>query len=148
MSMIRWALGVVVVSLVGSDPAGLVHRLGAPKYADREAASRDLEKLGADALPALKAARVSRDAEIRSRAEVLLERIESDLLVRPSLIALDFHDRPVSEIVREIGARGHVALSLQPSATSPGDRRIDLARPEPVPFWTLSRTCWTPAGSR
>ena len=50
------------------DPAALVCQLGASRFADRQAAAVALERLGAPALPALQAARESRDMEIKTRA--------------------------------------------------------------------------------
>jgi hypothetical protein len=126
-------LGVLGIS--GSDPSALVRRLGAPKYADREAASSEIEKLGSDALPALRAARSASDAEIRSRAVALVERIESDLMARSTAVLLDFRDEPLGQVVAKLAERGRANLVLSPSAASLRDQRITLVRPEPVSFW-------------
>ena len=40
-----------------ADPAALVRQLGAPRFAERQAAAADLERLGSPALPALRDAR-------------------------------------------------------------------------------------------
>lgn len=64
-----------------ASPAELVQRLGAGRYAEREAASEALEALGAEALPALRAARDDPDAEIRRRAGELSRRIEVTRMV-------------------------------------------------------------------
>ncbi len=132
----RMALTLLVVGLWGSTPSSLVQRLGAPRYADREAASAALEKLGHDALPALRAARSARDPEVRSRAEGLVRRIENDLLVSPTLVTLDFRDRPLSEVVAEIGERGHARMELKTGDPTIASRRIDLLEAEPVPLWS------------
>ena len=50
--------------------------------ADREAAATALEKLSTEALPALRLAVNSRDQEVRSRAQALLEKIDSDLMTQ------------------------------------------------------------------
>ncbi|MDB5353370.1 MAG: hypothetical protein JWN86_4617 [Planctomycetota bacterium] len=136
MITVRLAVVLAIISFAEADPSVLVHRLGAPKYADREAASSRLQKLGSEALPALRAARTVRDAEIRTRAEVLVERIESDLLVSPSLVTLDFRDRPIAEVLRELGMRGHATFSLIPGDAGVTSRRITLTSPGPVPFWS------------
>src|SRR5690348_11567137 len=81
----------------GPDPATLVERLGAPRYAEREEAAKALERSGAAAVPALRAARKARDPEVRARAAALLERIESGLMVRPTTVRLDYRDRPLNE---------------------------------------------------
>jgi hypothetical protein len=60
--------------------AGLIKQLGHDKYPRREAASRGLEAVGQQALPALrKAAAASKDAEIRRRARWLVHRIRQRL---------------------------------------------------------------------
>jgi len=128
---------LALAGALGTDPSALVGRLGAPKYADREAASASLEKLGPEAIPALRSARTAKDAEVRTRAVVLLDRIESELLVRPTMVNLNFRDRPLSEIVTAIGERGHASLALHPrEGPETRGRRLTLVRPEAVPFWT------------
>ena len=51
---------------------GLVGRLGSDRYAEREAAGKELEEVGEDALPALDKATCSQDAEVRRRASKLV----------------------------------------------------------------------------
>src|SRR6516165_9398580 len=58
------------------DPSELVARLGSPRYVEREEAAGALERLGRLAIPALRAAREARDAEIRTRAAALFNKIE------------------------------------------------------------------------
>ena len=86
---IRLIVLLGLLGIAGSDPSSLVNRLGSPKYIDREEASAAIEKLGRDALPALRSARTGSDAEIRSRASELVERIENELMVRPTLMLMD-----------------------------------------------------------
>jgi uncharacterized protein (TIGR03067 family) len=63
--------------------APLIKQLGSDRYVDREAASKKLEALGERALPVLrKAARHSKDAEVRKRASHLVEIVERPLLAR------------------------------------------------------------------
>jgi hypothetical protein len=60
--------------------AGLIKQLGDNRYASREAASKGLEAIGQQALPALrKAAAASKDAEIRRRARMLVHTIHQRL---------------------------------------------------------------------
>ena len=117
---------------LGSDPVELVRKLGAPRYADRQAASTQIEELGADALPALRMARASNDAEVRLRAVALLDRIEKDLMVQPTRVALDFRDKPLGEALETLVARGHATVRLDPALAA---RRVTLVRPERIPFW-------------
>lgn len=124
-----------VVGIAGSDPSALVRRLGAPKYADREAASVAIEKLGPEALSALRAARTAPDAEIRSRAVALVDRIENDLIVRPTSVVVDFRDEPLVAVLAKLTDRGRANLLLSPRAGALRDRTITLVRPDPVSFW-------------
>jgi hypothetical protein len=53
-----------------------VRRLGSDRFAEREAAARELEKLGKAALPALRRGLDSDDPEVRRRSGALLDWIE------------------------------------------------------------------------
>jgi len=54
----------------------LIDRLGSERFMDREQAAHELAKLGRSALPGLKEATKSPDAEVRRRAQQLVEQIE------------------------------------------------------------------------
>jgi hypothetical protein len=64
-------------------------------------------------------------------------------LTRPSLVALDFRDRPVSDVVKAIRDRSGNALELaRVSVTPEQEPRVTLETSEPVPFWeALDRLC-------
>jgi hypothetical protein len=136
---------LVVLALLGpsDDAALLVAQLGSARYAEREAAATALEKLGREALPALRAALDSRDLEVRTRASALLEKIDSDLLTRPTMIALDFDDRPVGEVAQSIGEQYGISLVLQPESDPTWKtRRATLKESGKVPFWkAIDRLC-------
>ncbi len=137
---------LILVSLLGlpadQDPSALVDRLGSARYTEREQASKALEALGRDALSALREARDSEDPEVRSRATILIERIENELMIRPTLVALDFRQQPISEVVSMIAKRSGMDVSLVADAMS--TRRISLEATEPVPFWkAIDRLCAT-----
>jgi hypothetical protein len=89
------ALIVLIGQVPSAESAVLVDRLGSPRYAEREAAADDLERLGRQAIPALRAARDARDLEIRTRALALVNKIEGALLTQPTLVTLDFEDQPL-----------------------------------------------------
>jgi hypothetical protein len=118
------------------DPTALVEQLGSGRYARREAAAAALEKLGSDALPALREALASKDPEVRSRAAVLIEKIDSELLTRPTLIKLDFSDVALSDIAQKLSAESGISILLEP-VNHPmwKTRKVTLHEPEPVPFW-------------
>jgi hypothetical protein len=54
----------------------LIRQLGSDKFVEREAASKALEALGKVAVPLLRQALASADAEVRSRAKCLLQALE------------------------------------------------------------------------
>jgi hypothetical protein len=120
----------------GADVSALVGRLGAARFAEREAAAAGLRALGRDALPALRSALDDRDAEVKARARALLERIESELLVRPTLVRLDHRDRPVADVVKDLADQSGMAVALGPDlGARPPRRPITLRTPGPLPFW-------------
>ncbi|HEV3145425.1 MAG TPA: hypothetical protein VGZ47_16145 [Gemmataceae bacterium] len=60
----------------------LVDQMGSKRFKDREDATHELSLLGKAALPSLKQAALSPDAEVRRRAQHLVERMEPP--VRPN----------------------------------------------------------------
>jgi hypothetical protein len=125
------------------EPSTLVERLGSGKYAEREAAMNALVHQGRIALAALRKARDAKDPEVRLRAVALVEKIESDLMVRPTMITLDYQDKPLVEVVKGIGDQARIHLVLNPE-NSPmwQGRRITLKETQPVTFWTaIDKLC-------
>lgn len=142
-TMLGWAPDV--------GPAELVARLGSPRFAEREAAAESLKKLGRPALPALRRALSAADPEIRLRALKVRGEIEAAVLLEPTVVRLDFRDRPLSEVIAEFGRRAGVSVSsdLSPwiarwrhDRTTWPDRRVTLEAPGPLPFWeAVDRLC-------
>jgi hypothetical protein len=62
---------------------------------------------------------------------------EADRLLRPTLVRLDYADRPVADVVRSLAERTGVPMVLLPDepAASWRKKRISLTAPGPVPFW-------------
>jgi len=121
----------------GPDTSALVSQLGSTRYSDREKAASALEKLGAEAIPALREALDSHDPEVRSRAVALLDKIDSELMTRPTMIKLDFEDQSIDEVIKAINAQ-QVAITLALEPDNPvltKGRRITVRESEPVPFW-------------
>ena len=144
MSLASFAMVALLGLAPAPDPSALVEQLGSARYVERERAASGLLELGAGALPALRGARSARDAEVRTRASAILDRIESDLMVRPTLVALDFRDRPLGEVIKAIGERGGVIFAVQPDANADAwkGRKITLQSEEPVPFLAaIDRLC-------
>lgn len=134
------AASIVLAALCGMsldpDIAALVEQLGSAKYVQRQEASEALEKRGKDALPALRAARESKDPEVRARAVALIDKIENLLMIQPTMVGLDFENVPLPEVVKEISARSGIPLTLVPE-NSPiwQSRRVTLKESQPVSFW-------------
>lgn len=136
MSLATIVLAALVGLSPGDDPQSLVAKLGASRYADREAAAEALRGMGRAALAALREARDDRDPEIQARASALVEEIEVSLMVQPTRVRLDFHDRPIAEVARSLGDQAGVTLNLIPENNPAWNtRRITLVESEPVPFW-------------
>ena len=114
--MVWLALAGSFVPQQGDDVEALVAGLKAPRRVDRERASRRLEELGDPARPALLRAVDSTDLELRARAAAVLDVIEGRDLARPTMVALDFRDRPLAEVVATIGDRTSLGLILEPGA--------------------------------
>jgi hypothetical protein len=134
MTLASLALLAVCGLTPGDDPADLVARLGSPQAAEREEAAGALEELGRPALPALYKARDGKDADLSRRADLLIDLIERQRLMRATRVKLDFADRPLSEAVEAVRERTGFPVVLEADAAR-RDRRVSVEAPEPVPFW-------------
>src|SRR4051812_6127992 len=115
--------------------AGLIAKLGSPRYAEREAASRALDGLGEAALEPLRAAFKSEDAEVRHRAALLADGIEQRLanarLLAPGFVTLDFTATPLPEAVAAL--KRQTGLDIQVS-DAVGRRAVTVVS-KPLPAW-------------
>ena len=128
----------IVTEPVRRRIAGLIERLGADEFSTREAAMRDLEKLGASTRVQLTQAIEADDLEIRRRAKRLLEQLGSEaselLLYAPAarLLVQADPDRAVGLLldflpnIEEAQVAEETARSVLPIASLPGGK----ARPE------------------
>ncbi|GAC1337843.1 MAG: hypothetical protein NVSMB14_04910 [Isosphaeraceae bacterium] len=119
-----------------ASPSNLVVQLGSARYAERESAAKKLLELGPEALDALRDARESKDPEVRTRANALLDKIESSLVIRPTMVRLDFDDQPIQEVVKALADRGGLPLQLA-NEFHPMWKGVKLTLKDdrPVPFW-------------
>jgi hypothetical protein len=127
----------------------IIARLGSDTFRDREAATRELNGLGAAALDALRrAAAGSTDPETRRRAADLIERINERLtaarLLASTSIDFDYKNTPLDEAVRDLVRRsGGADVARRPASITLHDqaptkfhgRRVTVATPGPMPFW-------------
>jgi hypothetical protein len=139
-----------------ADAVMLIARLSAPSFDDRVAAFKALERLGPLALPALRAAADSNDPRVRSRVRALIDSVgrnlETERFARPTLIRLDFRNRPLGEVVTALNGRHDLGLVLRLGPEprrgmmvfDPDgprrlkelrDREITLEVAQPLPFW-------------
>ena len=136
MGVCLLTIGALLVAADEPDPTELVRRLGSDRFAERVEATKALERLGPAALPALRAARDSENPKVRARVAALLETLDRgadvDRLTRPTLIKLDFRDRPLSEIVDTLNARHNLGLTFQfgPLPSRGDDDGLRFARAE------------------
>lgn len=122
------------------DPTVVVSQLGASSFADRELAAKTLLNLGESALAPLElAAKNSTDAEIRSRANRLVNeikvRVESSKLIAPKMITLDYKDTPLATVINEIRQKTGLPVSLDPNGVKDPLRRVTVKSSNPVPMW-------------
>jgi hypothetical protein len=118
----------------------LITRLGSGAFGDREAATRELDALGANALPALRRAAGSADAETRRRAAELVERIDDRLAAARILAAatceFKYENKSLKDAVDDFARRTGAAITLSdPRPDKFRDRKVTAATPGPVPFW-------------
>jgi hypothetical protein len=134
--MMPLSLAIVLASALAADltPEELIGRLGSSDRVVREEAARTLEERGPDALTSLHAAReATDDPAVRDRFGDLIARVESRLLDRPTMVALDFIDRPLVEAVEALAARSGFALVLDDPTLA--RRRVTAHAQGPLPFW-------------
>jgi hypothetical protein len=116
----------------------LIARLGSGAYGDREAATRELDALGPDALAALRRAAESAEPETRRRAAELVGRIGDRLttarILAPTAVAFNYENKPVIEAVVDFNNRTGAGITIDNPGRYHG-RTITAATPGPVPFW-------------
>ncbi len=117
----------------------LIARLNSGAYRDREAATRELDALGADALAALRRAAASADPETRHRAAELVERIGDRLtsarILTPSTCEFKYENKPLADAVNDFARRTGATITLSPDPGKFRGRTITAATSGPIPFW-------------
>ena len=132
-----WTL-IVLLALSGlqDDAVRLVEQLGSPRFNEREEATETLKRLGSTALGALRTGAKSDDIELRTRAIKLVTEIESRMMVEPTLVKLNYKDRSVVDVVKDLSEQANVSIALFPeNAPAWAEKQVTLETAEPVPFW-------------
>lgn len=121
-----------------ADIDNYVKQLGHDRFAQREAANRALEDMGAPALDFLRKACTNDDPEIQRRARELVrsieKRVERELVLQPTRVKLSFKDVPIPEAVAEIAKQSGYAILLGGDIAPLSNRKITLETPE-LSFW-------------
>lgn len=123
----------------------LVEQLGSDRFAEREKAAKELDRIGAPALEALRKGARSDDAETKQRAEDLVKKIEArslaaDLLT-PKRVHLFYKDTPLAEAITDFTKQSGYQLSLSDPEGKLKGRTITLDTGE-VTFWqALGQFC-------
>ncbi len=117
----------------------LIDQLGDPVFARREAASRELARLGHAALPALeKAIGTSRDPEVRVRANAvaagLRKTVDASKHLAPKMVKLDYDRVPLGTAVNDLKTKTGVPLTLDQARVA-DPLRIITAKSGELPVW-------------
>ncbi len=104
----------------------------------REIAGKPGQQGPAGPAPALK----SKDAEVRSRAKAMINKIEGNLLIEPTTVRLDYNDAPLDDVLKSLSKQAGFEIGLGRAMPISESRRVTLREPEPVPFWkAIDRLC-------
>jgi len=147
------AVGLAAPLAAAADPpAALVARLGADSFADREAASRELLKLGPAALDTLTAAAaVHPDPETRRRAADLAEQLrrsaDAVTLLAPKTAKLDYDRVPLGAALADLRTRTGVPLTLDQNGVADPLRPVTVKTGE-LPAWEAVEAFCRAAGLR
>jgi hypothetical protein len=125
--------------------ARLIVQLGSSQFAEREEASRALDTIGGAALDALRRAARGDDAEVRRRATLLVRRLERRLeterLLAPQHVRLEFHDTPLPDAVAAFARKTGYPIKLEGDETKLAERKVTLSTGDAT-FWAaFDRFC-------
>jgi hypothetical protein len=146
------ALSIALPRAARADPkedaeriGRLIAQLGSPQYGEREEASRDLAACGTAALKALRRAAQSGDPEVSRRAVVLVRRmerrLETDRLLAPQRMRLEFRDTPLPEAVAAFARRTGYPIKLEGDDGKLAERKVTLDTGDTT-FWpAFDRFC-------
>jgi len=121
------------------EPAAqrLIDQLADLDFHKRDAASRQLEALGAKAIPALRAASRHSDPEVRRRAADLLGPIEATALLAPKRVTLSLEKKTTAEVLEAL--RKHTDYQIDvfaaPLPKAGAEEQRFSFQWKDVPFW-------------
>ena len=127
----------------------LVGRLASSDFREREAATRELGRIGEPALEALRQAERSGDRETSRRAAELIERIGQrqavNRILAPTLVTLDYENTPLTEAIADLGRRTGLAIVLHADNDKVAARSVTLFA-EKLTAWQAIRLLCHRAG--
>lgn len=116
----------------------LIERLGSQKYVERDRATRELIRIGKDALPLLRKETSSSDMEVRQRVDTIINTVEArmrnDSLIRPTRLALKYDKQPLDSVLADVNKKTGLKLMLDPKSNKDPKQQISINTGE-VPFW-------------
>jgi hypothetical protein len=152
MALLGW-LPVVLALLLQSAPAQtpspapsnkagglerLVEQLADGDYSKRDAAAKELKRIGSPALPLLRKALDSQDSEIRRWAEILVPLLErqadSEKALKPTLVRLHHTNAPLGEVLKDLQQQTKYRFQIAEKDKSLAERPVTLTTGE-IPFW-------------
>lgn len=99
----------------------LIPELGAPDFTLRQAAAHEIGKLGGDSLPALRHHLSQEpDTEIHARLTTLIQQIETQDALKPTLVTLDVDHLPLRETIAELSRQSGFPIDMSPDNDSGG----------------------------
>ncbi len=122
----------------------LLADLDADEFKVRNAAQKELEKIGPGGLPLLQQAlKEAIEPEARRRLEELVSSIERASALGGTRITLSAKDKLVREVVEELSRQSGYKLDLyRPGGDDDRERRVISLELKDVPFWTaLQEVC-------
>lgn len=126
-----------------ADAERLVERLGSSRFSEREAAFKALDALGAAALPALRNAAKSTDAEVRQRVGDLLAKLERAADAAEAFASTKVHLKaagvPLADVVRDLTFQSRVRLQLAREPADLPGRKVTIDTGETT-FWEALET--------
>ncbi len=156
-SKLKWTLilaacGFLAGSLIcfaqpGQKPPAsvetLIKQLGHPQFAERNQAALALEKMGSQALPALRQALQHDDPEVARRVKEIIQKIEQqsevDHLLQPTQVELDFQQTTLETVIKELAKQTKFVIEIADDQMKQQKITIKTGK---VSFWqALDQLC-------
>jgi hypothetical protein len=126
----------VVLGETDTNTERLVEELGSADVSERQKAAAELLRLGPDALRALRANYSAQNAEIRNRSRILSREIQSNDLIKPTLVPLSYRQRSLVDIFSVIGPGLKLRVNYASEETHQAAlKKLTVVESKPVTLW-------------